>query len=201
MLSAGVTGVQGGKGSGEFGPSLSDLITSGGVVAPERLQYLLWTLIGSIAFLSYTLSISPAELHDLPKIPDGFLTLSGISAAGYIGGKVARGPGPKLTRVTGTYDAVAKLLTLTAECDQLATKGSTFYLRNSALGGSTDERVSAAIDFARSTIDASGMAQKLVLTVADAPTTPWYATPPAKKLSFSIVNPDGEKAVWEFSIG
>ena len=36
----------------------------------------------------------PSTLKDLPKVPDGFLYLMGVSSAGYLGGKVVRKPGP-----------------------------------------------------------------------------------------------------------
>jgi len=44
------------KGSGPVSPSAADFITSGGIVAPERLQYLIWTLIGIGGFLSLLLA-------------------------------------------------------------------------------------------------------------------------------------------------
>lgn len=95
------------KGTGEAEPMLSDLITSGGVVAPERLQQLIWTVLGGIAFVFYTVSISPAAIEALPTIPAGFLQLMGASAAGYLGGKIARGAGPVLTGATAVLDPAA----------------------------------------------------------------------------------------------
>lgn len=41
-----VTAARGSKGAGDENPSLADFITSGGVVAPDRLQMLLWTFLG-----------------------------------------------------------------------------------------------------------------------------------------------------------
>jgi hypothetical protein len=122
VLATGITSTSGGKGSGSFSPSSSDLITSGGVAAPERLQFLLWTVLGVIAFLFYTLAIGPNEITELPPIPRGFLELMGISSAGYIGGKLARGPGPKIVRMTGQVTGTQ--IALKIDGAALGTKGA-----------------------------------------------------------------------------
>lgn len=92
-LATGITSAKGPKGSGEVHPSLGDFITAGGLVVAERFQFFIWTLLGAVTFLFFTLSSDPATLRDLPKIPDSFLQIMGISSLGYLSGKLARKPG------------------------------------------------------------------------------------------------------------
>jgi hypothetical protein len=99
LLARGVASVHGPKASGPMLPSLSDFITTGGVVAPERFQFLVWTVVGAAAFLFLIVWPDPGQLQDLPKIPTEFLSLMGISSFGYLGGKLARKPGPVITRI------------------------------------------------------------------------------------------------------
>jgi hypothetical protein len=89
-----VTAINGPKGAGQIKPSLSDLVTSGEVVAADRVQFLVWTLIGAAGFVIFTARLDPRTLRDLPDIPATLLTISGISSFGYLGGKLARAPGP-----------------------------------------------------------------------------------------------------------
>jgi hypothetical protein len=95
-----VTASKGSKGAGPARPGFADFITSGGVVAPDRVQMLLWTLFGVGAFIVTTLAQSPAEIQTLPTIPDNFLYLMGLSSAGYLGGKLARKAGPVITEIS-----------------------------------------------------------------------------------------------------
>ena len=94
VLSAGITTSKGSKGAGEVHPTLADFVTSGGLVAPERLQFVVWTVVGIFTFLTIVFKSDPLAVQDLPRIPDGFLQLMGISSAGYLAGKLARKPGP-----------------------------------------------------------------------------------------------------------
>jgi hypothetical protein len=105
-VAAGVNAARGPKGAGWLKPRLADLITAGGVVSAERFQFFVWTLLGVASFLFLVVSNDPAKLHDLPKIPDGFLYLMGISSFGYLGGKLARKPGPVIEFVTAEYNAL-----------------------------------------------------------------------------------------------
>ena len=61
------------------------MIGSGGTVAPERFQYLLWTVVAIAGFLLLILRTDPGSLTELPKIPDSLLLLTGVSSAGYLG--------------------------------------------------------------------------------------------------------------------
>jgi len=194
VISSGVATVAGNKGSGDFHPSCADFITSGGVVAPERLQYLLWTVVGGVGFLLNTLLISPADINDLPAIPPGFLTLMGISAGGYLGGKLARGAGPNIRTVVNGNDGAALLLTV--EGTGLSTRGATFMLAHLPAGEDTAIVPTIRTGPNQSVIDAAGsIATKLVLGLP-AGTAAFVA---GDKYRLTIVNPDGEKSAWEFT--
>lgn len=97
-----VTSSKGSKGSGAERPHITDFITSGGVVAPDRLQMLLWTLFGVGAFLIVVLEQHPGRITDLPSVPEGLLYMMGLSSAGYLGGKMARKAGPVINEMSIT---------------------------------------------------------------------------------------------------
>jgi hypothetical protein len=99
VVAAGIGAKIGGKGAGPESPSLADLITSGGVVLPERFQFFLWTIVSSVGVLVLILASDPVTVNALPKLPDGMLYLMGLSSAGYLGGKLVRGPGPSIKSV------------------------------------------------------------------------------------------------------
>jgi hypothetical protein len=109
VAAVGITASRGSKGAGPVLPSMADFISSGGLVASDRFQFFVWTLVGCAGFLALVLSQDPAKLQDLPVVPDGFLYLMGISATGYLGGKVVRTPGPVVSQllVTGVVPAAA----------------------------------------------------------------------------------------------
>ena len=46
-LAVGITNAKSSKGAGKLGPSLADFVTTGGLVAAERVQFLVWTLVGA----------------------------------------------------------------------------------------------------------------------------------------------------------
>jgi hypothetical protein len=95
-----ITSSKGSKGAGSLYPSFADFITSGGVVAPDRLQMLLWTLFGVSAFIVSTLGQAPAIIQGLPTVPDHLLFMMGLSSAGYLGGKLARKAGPVVDEIS-----------------------------------------------------------------------------------------------------
>ena len=99
VLATGITSAKGNKGAGAPNPNFSDFITTGGVVAADRLQFSLWTIVGIATFLMLVFLSDPSKIDNLPAIPNGFLELMGISAGAYIGGKLARKPGPTLQSV------------------------------------------------------------------------------------------------------
>jgi hypothetical protein len=96
VVATGITSSKGSKGAGEVHPTLADFVTSGGVVAPERLQFVVWTVVGIFTFLTIVFRSDVLTLSDLPTIPSGFLQLMGISSAGYLAGKLVRKAGPVL---------------------------------------------------------------------------------------------------------
>jgi hypothetical protein len=94
VTAVGITSSHGSKGAGPVSPSLADFITSGGMVMSSRFQFFVWTLVGCAGFLFLTLKNDPSSLTNLPDVPSGFLYLMGISAGGYLGGKLVSLPGP-----------------------------------------------------------------------------------------------------------
>jgi hypothetical protein len=96
---------------------MADFISSGGIVAGERFQFFVWTLVGCLGFLGIILASDPASLTQLPDVNGTFLTLMGISSAGYLAGKLVRNPGPiiqlltisEITPAAGNNHAVMKL--------------------------------------------------------------------------------------------
>ena len=94
VAATGITKSVGSKGAGNVQPSFADFVSTGGLVVGERFQFFVWTLVGCLGFVSLLLMTDPSTLKDLPKVPDGFLYLMGVSSAGYLGGKVVRKPGP-----------------------------------------------------------------------------------------------------------
>lgn len=99
VAAVGITTNRGSKGSGPVEPSFADFISSGGMVAGDRFQFFVWTLVGFTGFLLLVLLADPSTLKELPDVPQGFLYLMGISAAGYLGGKVVRLPGPVIQQL------------------------------------------------------------------------------------------------------
>jgi hypothetical protein len=201
VVATGVSTMAGNKGAGDVDPTPSDLITSGGVVAPERLQYLLWTIVGGLAFLFYTLAISPAEIQNLPEIPAGFLELMGISAAGYVGGKLVRGSGPKITAISGVLDGPPAAggfrgITLTVDGTYLASAGATFFMAVFPAGAAAP---GPDVPVHPDNLPAQTAPTYLTQLRLHVPGTQVLAFAPGTKYRFTIVNPDAEKASWDFT--
>lgn len=97
-----VSNVRGPKGAGSERPSLGDFVTSGGVAAADRVQMLVWTILGAGIFCLSVLKYAPGVIEDLDPVPTGMLTIMGLSAAGYLGGKLARKPGPVINEISIT---------------------------------------------------------------------------------------------------
>ncbi len=95
-----VTNINGPKGAGQAKPTLADFVTSGDVVAADRVQFFVWTVIGAAGFLFVIANLDPRTLVELPPVPESLLAISGISAFGYLGGKLARDPGPVVAEIT-----------------------------------------------------------------------------------------------------
>ena len=199
VISTGITSAKGDKGAGNPGPNLSDFIATGGVVAADRLQFAIWTLVGIGTFLAIVLQSDPRNINDLPAIPSGFLQLMGISSAGYVAGKLTRKAGPTLDKVTpsSTNDTPPQLK---------------FMLTGSALSRSAKFSIDDGPIYP-DTIRGSGTAPlpdivQLDPTVGDPdfarilsfsvtqPQPNWLGGPH----NFTITNPDGQKAMIPYQV-
>jgi len=99
VIAAGATAARGSKGSGARYPSAADFISIGGQVVPERFQFFVWTLVACFGFIALLVSQDPATISGFPNIPYGLLYVMGVSATGYLGGKVVRKPGPVIRNI------------------------------------------------------------------------------------------------------
>lgn len=99
-LAVGATEFRGSKGAGMVHPGLADFITTGGMFAPERLQFFIWTILGALTFVTATLAQDPGTVTEMANIPNTFNQLMGASSLGYLAGKFTRKPGPVITTVT-----------------------------------------------------------------------------------------------------
>jgi hypothetical protein len=97
VAAAGITSGKGPKGAGPIKPSPADFISTGGLVVGERFQFFVWTLVGCLGYLFIVIRNNPAEFKELPQVPQGLLYLMGVSAAAYLGGKLARKQGPVIS--------------------------------------------------------------------------------------------------------
>jgi hypothetical protein len=104
VAAAGLTSTRGSKGAGPDKPSLADFISAAGMVTGERFQFFVWTLVGVLGFLMLVLLADPSSLTTLPEVPSGFLYLTGISVAGYLGGKAVRPPGPVIHQLLASAE-------------------------------------------------------------------------------------------------
>ncbi len=104
VVATGIASAVGSKGAGKVQPGWADLLTVGGVVVPERVQFVVWTIVGVVSFLSLTFLADPSSLHNLPAVPQGFLLLMGASSAGYLGGKMVRKPGPIIMATMASWE-------------------------------------------------------------------------------------------------
>jgi hypothetical protein len=97
-----ITNLRGPKGAGNEKPNLGDFVTSGGVAAADRVQMLVWTILGVGIFGLSVLTHQPGSIPGLDPVPDGMLSIMGLSAMGYLGGKFARKPGPVINEISIT---------------------------------------------------------------------------------------------------
>lgn len=101
---------RGPKGAGGPTPAISDLVSSGGALAADRAQFLIWTLIGGGGFIFLMLREPTERIAALPSIPEDLLGAMGVSALVYVLGKSVRLPGPVITQVTSTPGTTSFLL-------------------------------------------------------------------------------------------
>ncbi|MBV8898217.1 MAG: hypothetical protein JO051_17005 [Acidobacteriaceae bacterium] len=139
IAAAGLSAARGAKGAGLQTPTGADLISSGGVVIPERFQFFVWTIVACAGFIVLLVGQDPATVNKFPDIPSGLLYVMGVSAAGYLGGKAARKPGPvlELIGIESKTSSAARFV-LTVQGHNLDAKGR-FFVDDQELGILTEQ--------------------------------------------------------------
>jgi len=208
FFAIGITETKGSKGSGFIKPRLSDFITAGGNVVPERFQFALWSIAGVLVYAFIVLFQNPGVIDKLPTIPDGFLQLSGVSSLGYLGGKLARTPGP-VTSGIGKAEYKNGVLALTIHGNNLSRNASIELFTNSVdmpiKIPSNDISVNAPTENdpnkATLTIKESEPGDQnlaKVLEILIPQKTNLWPFQDQKPYKFVICNPDGQFAEWKF---
>jgi hypothetical protein len=169
--------VVGMKGAGQVGPSVSDLVVHGGVLALERVQQLLWTVIAIGMFLVVVYK-SYASATTLPTVPNELLVLMGISSGGYLAGKAARSAGPIIDRVLANSGSVI----LSIEGKQLSTDAQIW------LDG-------AQLDDEPTVLAVEGTDRKVARTL-ELKLARDFATWNTQEHKLMVMNPDGQRAEW-----
>ena len=187
-VAQGITVVRGAKGAGPIQPSLGDFVTTGSLVAAERFQFFIWTLVGVCTFLFLVVFSDPTSVSELPGIPDGFLALMGVSCFGYLGGKLVRKPGPILDGITASSGS----LTLKINGRKLSTRAN-FNIDGSDVSSDTVTVNGSDPDGA----PAEELFKTLTLVIAQ-PAPRWQLT---GRHEFTITNPDGQNAQWFYRRG
>lgn len=204
ILATGISAARGPKGAGAVHPGLSDFVTTGGVVAPERFQFLVWTLLGVASFVFLIVLRDPANLKDLPKIPSGFLYMMGISSAGYLGGKFARKPGPVIDSIIAQRGSLkleirgrnlSKDASYSVGDKEILYKLVTGNLESAAPSTAVEKDATLRIIAKEDDPNSETFAKAVLLTI-DNPEPTWLTA----EQSITITNPDGQKAVWPFQV-
>ncbi len=192
VLAQWIQSVKGPKGAGEVQPALSDFIATGGVVTPERFQFFIWTIVGVVWFLVLISLQDPGNIETLPTIPQGFLQLMGISAAGYLGGKLARKPGPVIDEIVPSSSTPGAL--------SLKLRGRNLSSDASLMIGDAnlipDFSPNKPVPMER---EEQGSEQSMAKTLAvdiPNPKPEWLKG----ERVLTLVNPDGQKAMWPFAL-
>jgi hypothetical protein len=190
VMAQGITKSKGTKGSGEIQPSLTDLISTGGVVVPERFQFFVWTILGAAVFVFLVFLSDPGTIKDLPQVPSGFLELMGVSSAGYLGGKVARRAGPVIDEIIAKFST----LELTLKGRNLS-KDASFRIGDDEISSDLIENLKPAIV----EVDDQGEPNtaKLLKLKITTPKPDWLKD----NAALTIVNPDGQKSVLKYVVG
>jgi len=193
VLATGITAAKGSKGAGSFQPSFADFLTSGGVLASDRLQFFGWTIVGAVGFVMLVLLRAPETIEGLPTIPDGLLTLMGISSAGYLGGKLARKAGPVIKQIVALFGSP---LTIEIRGENLS-QNATLILDETPL---TKAHLDPTLHPAARPIGEGGdpgseFVRVLKVTIP-MPPLEWQLG----KHTMTLVNPDGQRAVWPFEV-
>jgi len=190
-LAQGVTSLRGPKGSGDVQPGWQDYISVGGQIAAERVQFFIWTLLGASAFLLMLVVRDPGGVKELPTIPEQFAYLIGFSSAAYLGGKLARKPGPVIDEIRTEMAGSNLVLTI---------RGSNLHKDASFRMDNVDVNQANFPDNFKYTVepgdkdlrgDSSESYRSLKLSF-DKPKREWTN----HKTVLTLVNRDGQKAEW-----
>jgi len=165
-------------------PSFRDLLSTGGVVAPERIQLLIWTVVSVLVFLIAVFRSDPAVAQSAPSIPEGLLYLSGVSAFGFLGGKMTRKPGPVIDSVVAKVDKDGPTLTIEAAGRNLASDGT------ATIAGKDLSQLGPDSLKPEVTPGADGQRVQLRIVLEG----PDLTGLPLDKLPLSFKNPDGQLA-------
>jgi hypothetical protein len=197
VISTGITSAKGDKGAGNPEPSLSDFIASGGIVAPDRLQFVVWTIIGIATFLGIVMLSDPSTVNDLPRIPPGFLQLMGISSAGYLAGKLVRKAGPTINAITvsGSPDKITIQLTGAALSRSALFNIDELPIYPDTIVGPDGKPGLPEIVQNDPSVSDPDYARILKVTIVKAPPTSL-----GRPHNLTITNPDAQRATWPFQV-
>lgn len=172
--------IKGAKGANQLEPSASDFITHGGVIALEKIQNIVWTVIIAGSFLFAVIRSDQGLV--LPDIVDkDLLLLMGISGVGYVTGKAFRKPGPIIKKVTVINDGNHEL-----DIDgENFSKDARLFIDSEAWSFSpvgsilpTDEFVKTMkISDARITDKWAHIEHEIIIINSDEQRAPWKGTP------------------------
>lgn len=196
VIAQGITSAKGPKGAGPVHPSAADLISSGGIVAPERFQFFVWTIIGVLTFLFLVALQDPGTIKDLPKVPSGFMELMGVSSAGYLGGKLVRKPGPVIDEIIATLGSLEFRIR-----GRNLSQDASFRIGDEDLTSdkimSSDKTKPGKPELVEPDTESNlpNMAKALRF-ILNEPKPEWLA--PGARLT--IINPDGQMASWPYSL-
>jgi hypothetical protein len=208
FFAIGITETKGSKGSGFIQPKWSDFITAGGHVVPERFQFALWSIAGVLVYAFIVLFQNPGVIDTLPKIPAGFLQLSGVSSLGYLGGKLARMPGP-VTSGIGKAEYQNGSLALTIHGSNLSRNASIELFTNSSdqpikipsmdlsVNAPTENDPNKATFTVKEAEPADPNFAK-ILDIKIPSVTNLWTYQDQKPYKLVISNPDGQLAEWKF---
>ena len=191
VLAQMITKSKGPKGAGEIHPSLTDLVSTGGVIVPERFQFFVWTILGAAAFIFIVFLNDPGTIQDLPSVPGGFLQLMGLSSAGYLGGKIARRAGPVIDEIiasTGSLEFTLKGRNLSK--DAIFRIGDKDIPSDQFEGGLKPQILE---------VDTEGEPNtgKMIKLKIKNPEPDWVKD----NNQLTIINPDGQKATLNYTVG
>jgi hypothetical protein len=187
--SQGITAAKGAKGAGAIYPSMADFITTGGLVVAERFQFFVWTIVGVFTFLFLVVFSDPGNITDLPQIPDGFLALMGISSFGYLGGKLARKPGPIIDEVAASIGSLIVEIR-----GRKLSRSASFRIDNAEVR--LLDTIVTGIE-ADDNSQPSDMFKTLTLKIAEPEPNHQLV---GVRHNFGLINPDGQEAEWFYVI-